>query len=69
MHARIALRREKEGRKDDHVVQRRLKEYYDLTDKVVEFYRRKGLLVEINGVGAPEKIAADINAALRIALP
>ena len=66
IHTRIALRREKEGRKDDHAVHKRLKEYYDLTDKVVEFYRGKNLLIDINGEGAPERIAADIRAALKL---
>lgn len=66
VHARIALRRERENRKDDHAVHERLKEYYDLTDKVVEFYRTKNLLIEIQGEGTPERIAADISAALKL---
>lgn len=68
IRGRIALRKDKEGRKDDHehVVEKRIKEYYDLTDKVVEFYRTEGLLTDIQGEGAPEAIAAEINAALKL---
>lgn len=63
---RIALRKGVQGRADDSVVDERLKEYRALTEPVVEMFRKKGLLIEINGEGTREKIAADINKALNI---
>jgi len=69
VRARIALRRETEGRADDtpEAVEKRIQAYYELTDKSIAFLRTEGLLVEINGVGAREAIAAEIDAALGIA--
>ncbi len=64
--ARVALRKEKEGRKDDHAMQQRLKEYYDLTEEVIQFYRAQGLLIDINGEGAPEAIAQEVREALKL---
>jgi adenylate kinase len=68
IRARIALRKEQEGRVDDHehAVTKRLSEYYDLTDKVVEFYRKEGLLIDVHGEGPREEIAATIAKVLAI---
>lgn len=69
VRARIALRRETEGRADDtpDAVEKRIRAYYELTDKAIAFLRAEGLLIEINGVGAREAIAAEIDAVLGIA--
>lgn len=64
---RLTLRKEVEGRADDSVVEERLKEYRENTEPVIELFRGRGTLVEVNGEGAREAIAADINAALSIA--
>ncbi len=64
---RIALRKEKEGRSDDHAIDKRLEEYYAYTDTVIEFYRKEGILIEINGERSREAIAEDVRAKLAIA--
>ncbi|MBI2409804.1 nucleoside monophosphate kinase [Candidatus Kaiserbacteria bacterium] len=65
--ARIALRKEKEARADDHAVDMRLAEYYASTNKAIDVVRQAGLLTEINGERTREEIAADIRAVLGIA--
>jgi len=64
---RLAVRKETDGRADDSVVEERLKEYYVYTDAAIDVFRKAGNLVEVNGEQTPEKIAADINAALGLA--
>ncbi len=63
---RLALRAQKAGRADDGVVDERLKEYYAHTDQAIEFFRKEGMLVEIDGEPSPEKIAENIRAVLKI---
>ncbi|MFA6278588.1 MAG: nucleoside monophosphate kinase [Candidatus Paceibacterota bacterium] len=59
---RISLRKEIQGRVDDtgSIVDERLKEYYANTEPVVEMFREKGMLIEIDGERAREPIAEDI---------
>lgn len=61
---RIELRKANGERKDDHALEKRLEEYYANTDKAIDYYRRAGVLTEIDGEPAPEIIAADIQACL-----
>jgi len=61
---RLALRKSAEGRVDDTVVDERLKEYRTHTEPALELFRAKGALIEINGEGERETIAADIRKAL-----
>lgn len=66
---RIALRKKVEERADDandHIVQERLKEYRTNTKPAIEVFREAGKLIEINGEGTREKIAADVRKALNI---
>lgn len=63
---RIELRKEKEGRADDNAVDERLKEYRTYTEPVIEMFREKGMLIEIDGERAREPIADDIYKALGI---
>ena len=63
---RLALRKEKEGRADDNVVDERLKEYREYTAPVVEMFRKADTLIEINGEQTREAIAEDIQKALNI---
>lgn len=51
-----------EARKDDHpeTVRARLKVYHDLTDPVVEFYRNRGVLSEIDGTASIDEATAEI---------
>jgi len=63
---RIALRKEIQGRADDSAVDERLKEYREYTDPVVEMFREKGMLIEIDGERTREEIAGDILQVLNI---
>lgn len=63
---RIALRKDIEGRVDDTVVDERLKEYREHTEPVVEMFRSKGMLIEIDGERSREAIAEDIRKVLNI---
>ena len=63
---RLELRKGIEGRADDDVVDERLKEYRTYTEPVVEMFRGKGMLIEINGEQTREAIAGDIQKALSI---
>jgi adenylate kinase len=63
---RLALRKDVEGRVDDNAVDERLKEYREYTEPVIEMFRNKGMLIEIDGERTRDVIAEDINAALGI---
>ena len=63
---RLALRKEIEGRADDNAVDERLKVYRENTEPVVEMFREKGMLIEIDGERAREPISEDILKALNI---
>lgn len=63
---RIDLRREQESRKDDHVMDKRLEEYYANTEPAIELLRKAGVLTEIDGERAREPIAEDIRKALSL---
>jgi adenylate kinase len=63
---RLALRKELQGRADDHVVDERLKEYYEYTDPVIELFKKAGTLIEINGEQTREAIAEDIKKILNL---
>jgi adenylate kinase len=64
--ARLLGRAVEEGRSDDSpdVIANRLRLYHDLTEPVVERYRRSGALVEIDGERSMDEVFAAIEAAL-----
>ncbi len=64
---RIQLRAQTSGRADDHEVENRLKEYETYTEDAIGLFRDAGVLITINGEQAPETVAADVRAALKIA--
>jgi adenylate kinase len=64
--ARINLRKEKEARADDHVVDKRLEEYYANTEPAIDYLRQAGMLTEINGNRPPEVVAAEIRSILAL---
>lgn len=68
IHQRIALRREKESRTDDHpnALSTRLKAYYDDTDGAIGYLREQDLLTEIDGHRPPEVIANEVRDILKI---
>ena len=53
-------------REDDkeEIVESRLKTYYELTEPLVEYYKKEGLLKEIDGTGSPENIYSEIKQTL-----
>lgn len=63
---RLAGRKVIEGRADDNAVEERLKEYCEYTEPAIELFRKEGCLIEVDGEQAPEEIAREINAALKI---
>jgi len=63
---RLELRKNIEGRVDDNAVDERLKEFREYTEPVIEMFREKGKLVEVDGEREREPIAADILKALNI---
>ena len=54
------------GRQDDEIdtIRRRLRIYHDTTEPLAEYYRGKGILVDIYGVGTIEDITNQILAAV-----
>lgn len=65
---RCEIRYEQEHRADDNpdTVRRRLAVYAEQTAPVADFYARRGLLTEIDGIGAIEAIGDRVLAALRV---
>lgn len=64
---RLLERAQIEGRADDTepVIKTRLKNYEDQTRPLIDYYRKEGLLKEIDGVGAMEEITNRIQSALK----
>ncbi len=60
------LEHDRGHRADDHrnVLQTRLHTYQDKTIPAIEFYRHRGLLIEIQGTGSRESVTAEILDAL-----
>lgn len=63
---RLLQRAETEGRADDteEVVRRRQEVYAEQTEPLIEVYRGRGLLVEVDGLGDVDDVTARIFAAL-----
>lgn len=63
---RIAKRAEEQGRSDDtpEAIAKRLETYYAETAPLLDIYRKRGLLVTINGVGEIDEIQGNIIAKL-----
>jgi adenylate kinase len=57
------LARAAEGRTDDspEAIRNRLRLYHELTEPVVERYRREGMLLAVDGEGTIEKVGRDID--------
>ncbi len=64
--ARLLKRAELEGRADDNAdtIRNRMVIYTDATDPLLATYRDRGVLVEVDGIGAIEEVAARITSAL-----
>jgi adenylate kinase len=63
---RLLKRAQIEGRADDNAetIARRMEVYNEATDPLLATYRERGLLVEVDGIGGIEEVAARITAAL-----
>jgi adenylate kinase len=68
---RLLLRAEEEGRKDDteEVIHQRLLTYLNETAPVIDHYRDRGMLIEVDGMQPIEKVTEDIVAKLTEMLP
>ena len=66
--ARLLQRAEVEGRTDDteEVVRRRQEVYGEQTEPLIEVYRRRGIVHEIDGMGAVEEVTKRIFDALDV---
>jgi adenylate kinase len=64
--ARLRGRREQEGRSDDGdgTVKQRLRVYLSETAPLLDYYRKYGVLREVEGIGKPDAISSAIRAAL-----
>lgn len=64
--ARLLNRARLEGRADDteDVIRRRQEIYRDETEPLIEVYRDRGLLIEVDGMGEVDEVSARILAAL-----
>jgi len=63
---RLLHRAAVEGREDDceEVIRHRMDVYAQATDPLLDEYRRRGLLVEVNGIGTIDEVAERITDAL-----
>jgi adenylate kinase len=59
---RLADRAQKEGRTDDteDVILRRQELYLEQTEPLIDFYRKRGLVCEVDGLGEVEEVTARI---------
>jgi adenylate kinase len=64
--ARLLKRAEIEGRADDNeeTIRVRLQVYVEQTQPLLDLYRSRGLLVEVNGLGAIDEVSERVFAAL-----
>ena len=63
---RLLKRAEIEGRADDNreTIQNRLRIYYEQTEPLKEYYRSRGILKPVDGVGAVEEVFERVKAVL-----
>lgn len=65
--SRVTKRFEEQGRKDDNpeTFSKRLEKYYQDTAPLVPIYAERSVLIEVDGMGQIEAVAAEIDLALR----
>ena len=63
---RLLRRAEIEGRSDDneHAIRERMREYQEKTKPLIEYYRGRGVLREVDGLGTVDEVARRIERAL-----
>ncbi|MDV6031694.1 MAG: adenylate kinase [Phycisphaera sp. RhM] len=59
---RLLARAKSEGRADDtpETIQTRLKVFRNRTEPVLEFYRQRGIVIDVNATGTPDEVFATI---------
>lgn len=64
---RLLSRAELEGRSDDNeeAIRTRMAEYHEKTAPLVAYYRERGVLAEVDGMGSVDEVAARIREAIR----
>jgi adenylate kinase len=64
--ARLLNRARLEGRSDDNeeAIRTRMREYREKTEPLIDYYRQKGVLVEVSGSGDVEEVAQRIREAV-----
>jgi adenylate kinase len=65
---RLLLRAEQEGRADDNeeTIRTRMRVYQEQTSPLVEYYRRRGILSEVDGMGSIDEIAGRVREAIEV---
>jgi adenylate kinase len=65
---RLLRRAQEQGRADDteEVIRRRLEVYAEQTAPLIDLYDRRGVLVEVDGIGSVEQVTGNIFAALNV---
>jgi adenylate kinase len=65
---RLLQRAQREGRADDteDVIRRRQEVYADQTAPLIDVYRRRGILVEVDGLGEVDEVTQRIFKALDV---
>jgi len=63
---RLLLRAEQEGRADDNeqTIRNRMRVYHEQTAPLVDYYRKHGILREVDGVGEIDEVAARVREAI-----
>ena len=64
---RLIKRSEDSGRSDDkiEIISKRQKVYWEQTAPIIEYYKRAGILIEVNGIGTIAKITERIIDAIK----
>ncbi len=65
---RLVLRSAEQGRSDDgeDVIRRRLEVYFESTAPLTALYEKRGLLVQVSGMGAVEEVSGRVLAAIGV---
>ena len=65
---RLLRRAQEQGRADDteEVIRRRLEVYAEQTAPLIDLYDRRGVLVEVDGIGSVEQVTGNIFASLNV---
>ena len=63
---RMLRRAEIEGRPDDNedTIRNRMEVYHEQTDPLLDIYRERGMLIEVDGMGTVDEVSARVLAAL-----